>query len=487
MRDENPICTLDTTPNIATRATRIALSSPLGTRKLRTRQNGSAFFQGEIPTKMEDPKLFTLPCRIGDSEPFDTLADLGSCINIIPLYLFKKLNIRLLEKTDHIFWLADGTKSYPVRIVDVEVHIGKLKLLNDFYVIDMKKDPRTPLLVGRGFLATTKEKPPKDKDGAWHAKIRLIDPDGEEFTKTLQSIPTTRKLSERESPRKIIDLDHLYDTWQVTSNAHVTAVKLQNDNLVGQVRELEISSTRLQEKVAAYEGFISQLEKFQDEKLEEVNEKFEKLYADFVEMALHLEEKLYLHLLTTISGRWWLLTYGMELAVAKFLNSTEYLLALGAIISKAVEKGMQEGLSARITHGAKGRQLSDVAAYNPSTEADYLSALQHLQSVNFSLIAELKSNKDASVDTIMNLLYLDDVLAERLGLTESQPHVDQLMVPIYHSPNQRIVGMEGTSGSTPDVASTLSITFVSVSTILPISTDDYEVAHANGQGARVDD
>ncbi|GJY52835.1 hypothetical protein Tco_0444499 [Tanacetum coccineum] len=47
------------------------------------------------------------------------------------------------------------TKSYPVRIVkDVEVHIGKLKLLNDFYVIDTKKDPETPLLVGRGFLVT---------------------------------------------------------------------------------------------------------------------------------------------------------------------------------------------------------------------------------------------------------------------------------------------------------------------------------------------
>ncbi|GJZ83132.1 hypothetical protein Tco_0648305 [Tanacetum coccineum] len=41
------------------------------------------------------------------------------------------------------------------------------------------------------------DKPPKNRDGAWHAKIRLIDPDGEEFTKTLQSIPTTRKLSER--------------------------------------------------------------------------------------------------------------------------------------------------------------------------------------------------------------------------------------------------------------------------------------------------
>nr|GEZ24595.1 hypothetical protein [Tanacetum cinerariifolium] len=274
-------------------------------------------------------------------------------------------------------------------------------------------------------------------------------------------------------------------------DAQVTAIKLHNDNLVGQVHELEISSTGLQEKVAAYEDFISQLEKFQDEKLEE------------------------------------LLTYGMELAVVKCMNSTEYLSALGAAISKAVEKGMQEGLSAGITHGAKGRKLADVAAYNPSAEADYLSSLQHLQNVNFFLIAELKSNKDASVDTRMNLLRLDDVLAERLGLTESQPHVNQLMVPIYYSLDQHVVGasalslslevshsrvkktreniakhvsalrgvfvpltkplsavalegMEGTFGSTHDATTTLSTTFISASTIPPISTDDYEVAHADG-------
>nr|GEW44918.1 hypothetical protein [Tanacetum cinerariifolium] len=211
-------------------------------------KNGSTFVQGEIPAKIEDPKLFTLPCRLGCSKPFETLADLGSCVNIIPLHLFKKLNIELLEETDHIFGLADGTKPYPVGIVkDVEVHIGKLKLLNEFYIIDMKKDPETPLLVGRGFLATAnaiidcrmakiavgegitrsvfdvkgvdlgeKEAPYwttlEKRDGVWHAKIRLIDPDGEEFTKTLQSIPITTKFSEKESQREIIDLDHFYDT-----------------------------------------------------------------------------------------------------------------------------------------------------------------------------------------------------------------------------------------------------------------------------------
>ncbi|GKD97785.1 hypothetical protein Tco_1381682 [Tanacetum coccineum] len=58
-------------------------------------KNGPPFAQGEVSAKMEDPRLFTLPCRLGDSKPFDTLADLGSCVNIILLYLFKKLNIIL--------------------------------------------------------------------------------------------------------------------------------------------------------------------------------------------------------------------------------------------------------------------------------------------------------------------------------------------------------------------------------------------------------
>ncbi|GJV60676.1 MAK10-like protein [Tanacetum coccineum] len=118
-------------------------------------ENGSAFVQGEVSKKVDNPGLFTLPCRLGNSKPFDTLADLGSCVNIMPIYLFKKLSIGFLEETDNIFGLADGTKSYPVGIIkDIEVTIGKLKILNDFYVIDMKKDPETPLLVGRGFLAT---------------------------------------------------------------------------------------------------------------------------------------------------------------------------------------------------------------------------------------------------------------------------------------------------------------------------------------------
>ncbi|GKA76704.1 hypothetical protein Tco_0783165 [Tanacetum coccineum] len=150
-------------------------------------------------------------------------------------------------------------------------------------------------------------------------------------------------------------------------DAIVTSVKFYNDNLTDQVHKLETSSTVLQDKVAAYDNFMGQLKKFQDDRIREMNENFNKLDTDLVDLALHLEERFYPHLLTTISGCQWLLTHGLELAITKCLNSTEYFSSLGAAIGKAVKKGMQEGLSARITHGAAGRVLTDV----PQDSDDY--------------------------------------------------------------------------------------------------------------------
>ncbi|GKE99974.1 hypothetical protein Tco_0023325 [Tanacetum coccineum] len=132
---------------------------------------------------------------------------------------------------------------------------------------------------------------------------------------------------------------------------------------------------------------------------------------------------------------------------------------------------MQDGLAAGITHSRECRVLSDVAAFNPFAESDYISALHELQDVNFSFLAKLKSNKDASIETLMNILRLEEPIAERLGLQESQSHEDQLMVPIHHSPDQTVMDYHG-----------LSVTFASVRSTLPISMDDYEIAHAEDQG-----
>nr|GFB45261.1 hypothetical protein [Tanacetum cinerariifolium] len=128
----------------------------------------------------------------------------------------------------------------------------------------------------------------------------------------------------------------------------------------------------------------------------------------------------------------------------------------------------------------------------------------------------------------MNILRLEHHLAKRLGLNESQPHADPLMIPIYYSSNKTIVGAstlslaldvsdaqvwrireniashrsflhgvfvplaepfsaaaltctKGTSDTTPGTTITLSTTFVSASSIPPISTDDCEVVRLDGQ------
>nr|GEV69548.1 hypothetical protein [Tanacetum cinerariifolium] len=220
-------------------------------------------------------------------------------------------------------------------------------------------------------------------------------------------------------------------------NVDVSSLKSQNDGLVDQVHALETTCSNLRDQVA-------------------------KLDADLLEMALQLEEKFYPRLLTTISGRRWLLTHGVKLAVVKCLNSQEYLTALGSAISRAIKKGMQDGLSAGIDHRKAGRNLADVVAYNMDAEANYNSALQRLREVNFPLLAELNTYKNASTANIMDLLCLESPLADAPSL----------------------IGTTSTSSSVPaTVVSTTALytTFASASSVPPITTDDYDIVNVDGQ------
>nr|GFB42946.1 nonaspanin [Tanacetum cinerariifolium] len=113
---------------------------------------------------------------------------------------------------------------------------------------------------------------------------------------------------------------------------------------------------------------------------------------------------------------------------------------LRAAIGKAIEKGMQDGLSAGIVHGKERRVLTDVTAHNPYAKVNYTSALQQLRNLNFSLLAKLKSNKDASVETVMVILCMEGPLVEKLRLNELQPDVGQLLVHIHRSSNKVVLG-----------------------------------------------
>ncbi|GJR22164.1 hypothetical protein Tco_0970691 [Tanacetum coccineum] len=206
--------------------------------------------------------------------------------------------------------------------------------------------------------------------------------------------------------------------------ASSSSLRSQNQSLVNQVNELETSSTDLRGKLEMYEGSMKQLEEFQDNLMKPLEARLAEIDADFTR---------------------WLLTHGMKLLMAKCLNSTEYMEALGNAFGRAIEKGMQEGLAAGIEHGQAGRCLSDLEAYNPSAEADFNSVVRDLRGLDFPLLRELFAKKDASTWDVMDLLRLDDAVAEVLGMTDLQPDVGQLMVPVHHKQDKVVIGSQALS------------------------------------------
>nr|GEX60839.1 hypothetical protein [Tanacetum cinerariifolium] len=160
----------------------------------------------------------------------------------------------------------------------------------------------------------------------------------------------------------------------------------KNDGVVDQVHALEATCFGPRERLFGYKNLTDRLEEFQDAQLKVVNDKVAKLDAYPAEMACHLEEKFYPHLLTTISGR-----------------------SHGVAINRAIEKEMQDGLAAGIDHGTEGRSLTDVAAYKPSAKADFNSALQELLEIAFSLLT-------------------------------AEPDIEQLKVPIHRSEDHVVLG-----------------------------------------------
>ncbi|GKF35230.1 hypothetical protein Tco_0108430, partial [Tanacetum coccineum] len=148
----------------------------------------------------------------------------------------------------------------------------------------------------------------------------------------------------------------------------------------------------------------------------------------------------------------WFLSYGLKLVILKCLQSPEYLQALGQAISCAVNKGIQDGLKAGINHRKVRRDLSVIEAYDPFAEEKYIDAVNALGAVDFSLLSELESKKDASIVDLMDSLRLEGVLAEIPGAKDLQPSPDHLMLPI-HRPEDNVVFAETSMSSSLKIVS----------------------------------
>ncbi|GJY02550.1 hypothetical protein Tco_0360702 [Tanacetum coccineum] len=224
-----------------------------------------------------------------------------------------------------------------------------------------------------------------------------------------------------------------------TKVAELASLTTQVAKHTKDLSELGLACDELSIKASSFEVEKDRLVG-QDEHVRVFSEKVAGLDADLMGMALHLDEEFYPHYLTTIAGRRWILSRGLKLVVMKFLQSPEYLAALGGAIGRAIDKDMQDGLATDIDHGKAGRVLANVAAYNPSAEADFVSAVNALLDVDFPLLAQLASQKDASIADVMGLLRLEGPAAETPKAEQLQPSPKQLMLHFHRPEDQVVVG-----------------------------------------------
>ncbi|GKD11064.1 hypothetical protein Tco_1190749 [Tanacetum coccineum] len=148
-------------------------------------------------------------------------------------------------------------------------------------------------------------------------------------------------------------------------------------------------------------------------------------------------------------------------------------------IGCAVNKGIQDGLKARVDHGKARRDLAVIEAYDPSAKAKYIDAVNALGAVDFSLLSELKSNKDASMVNLIDSLCLEGPLVETSKAEDLQPgenkekrlSLTDVMVPLAESLSLKSLIGEASTFATPvttEPITALSITFTSSKVFPPL-------------------
>ncbi|GJW29755.1 reverse transcriptase domain-containing protein [Tanacetum coccineum] len=123
--------------------------------KIPLNENCSAMLLKKLLEKLGDPDKFLIPCDFPGMDVCHALANLGASINLMPLYIWKKLSLPELTPTRMTLELADRSITRPKGVAeDVFVKVGKFHFPTDFVVVDFDADPRVPLILGRSFLRT---------------------------------------------------------------------------------------------------------------------------------------------------------------------------------------------------------------------------------------------------------------------------------------------------------------------------------------------
>nr|GEW22762.1 reverse transcriptase domain-containing protein [Tanacetum cinerariifolium] len=115
-------------------------------------ENCSAVILKKLPEKLGDPGKFLISYGFSELK-CKALADLGASINLMPLYVWKKLGLPELISTRMTLELANRAICTPTGIArDVCVLVGKFTFPADFVIVDYESDPRVHPYLGKTFL-----------------------------------------------------------------------------------------------------------------------------------------------------------------------------------------------------------------------------------------------------------------------------------------------------------------------------------------------
>nr|GEV77662.1 reverse transcriptase domain-containing protein [Tanacetum cinerariifolium] len=129
----------------------------------------------KLPEKLGDLGKFLSPCDFSRMDECLALADLGTSINLMPLFVWNKLSLPELSPTCITLELVDRSISRPVGVAeDVFVKVGTFHFSADFVVVDFDADPRRDILLLEEFLNDDPSSPPLPPQ-----ELKVVEPNNE--------------------------------------------------------------------------------------------------------------------------------------------------------------------------------------------------------------------------------------------------------------------------------------------------------------------
>src|SRR3989337_27678 len=106
-----------------------------------------------VPKKLGDPGIPIIPYSIKKNYVKTALCDLGAGVSVMPLSLYKRLDLNKLTPTEISLQMADKSTAIPVGICeDVPVVVANVTILMDFVILDIPEDDSMSIILGRPFL-----------------------------------------------------------------------------------------------------------------------------------------------------------------------------------------------------------------------------------------------------------------------------------------------------------------------------------------------